>query len=114
MSRLPGRIESHQFQMRVSAAFLKSIDRWRHCQIDKPSRGDAVRRIVEQVLVSKVAPRRRSKDAARKASHLATRAIEGLSDKSQPVEEQQRRKRTLIHGPKEFRDIRDDQSDIKS
>ena len=31
-----------------------------------------------------------------------------MGDQSQPVAEQQRRKRTLIRGPKEFRDIRAD------
>jgi hypothetical protein len=113
MSRSPGRIESHRFQMRVSAVFLKSIDRWRRSQTDKPSRADAVRRIVEQAFVGKTAPGQSSKDAARKASHLAARAIEGLGDKSQPVAEQQRRKRRLIRGPNEFRDIRDDQPKIK-
>ena len=43
-----------------------------------------------------------------KASTLADRAAERLVDKSLPVEEQQRRKRALIKGPKEFREIRDD------
>jgi len=100
--------------MRVSAVFLKSIDRWRRSQTDKLSRADAVRRIVEQALVGKAAPGQRSKEAARKASHLAARAIEGLGDKSQPVAEQQRRKRRLIRGPHEFRDIRDDQPKIRN
>ena len=43
-----------------------------------------------------------------KASTLADRAAERLVDKSLPVEEQQRRKRALIKGPKEFREIRED------
>jgi hypothetical protein len=34
--------------------------------------------------------------------------MEFLGDQSRPVEEQARRKRTLIRGPKEFRDIRAD------
>jgi hypothetical protein len=42
------------------------------------------------------------------ASKLAARELEILGDQSQPVAEQQRRKRTLIRGPKEFRDIRAD------
>jgi len=37
------------------------------------------------------------------------REIESLIDKSEPAEMQERRKRRLIHGPKEFRDIRGDQ-----
>jgi hypothetical protein len=42
------------------------------------------------------------------ASKLAARELETLGDQSQPVAERQRRKRTLIRGPKEFRDIRAD------
>lgn len=55
-----------------------------------------------------------SKATARKASQLAAREIEGLRDKSQPAAEQQRRKRRLIRGPREFRDIREDQTKGKS
>jgi hypothetical protein len=39
---------------------------------------------------------------------LADRTADHLINKSIPVEEQQRRKRSLIKGPKEFRDIRED------
>jgi hypothetical protein len=45
---------------------------------------------------------------AQKASELADRTVERLVDKSMPVEEQRRRKRALIKGPKEFRDVRED------
>ena len=45
---------------------------------------------------------------AQKASKLADRAAEQIVDKSIPPEEQTRRKRALIKGPKEFRDIRED------
>ena len=48
-----------------------------------------------------------------KASTLADRAAERLVDKSLPVEEQQRRKRALIKGPKEFREIREDLPKIR-
>jgi hypothetical protein len=45
-------------------------------------------------------------DAAPKAAEMAARTIDHIHDKSAPAEEQQRRKRTLIRGPKEFREIR--------
>jgi hypothetical protein len=45
---------------------------------------------------------------------LAARELETLGDQSQSVAEQQRRKRTLIRGPKEFRDIRADLPKPKS
>jgi hypothetical protein len=54
-----------------------------------------------------------NKEAARRASTLAAREIEPLADKSMPAEEQERRKRALIRGPKEFRDIRSDQPKAK-
>jgi hypothetical protein len=44
------------------------------------------------------------KRKAQKASELAARTADRLVDKSMPVEEQQRRKRALIKGPKEFGD----------
>jgi hypothetical protein len=39
---------------------------------------------------------------------LAAREIESIDDKSLPAEERESRKRRLIRGPKEFRDIRRD------
>ena len=43
---------------------------------------------------------------APKASEMAAREIDRLIDPSAPDEERQRRKRRLIKGPKEFRDVR--------
>jgi hypothetical protein len=50
---------------------------------------------------------------AEKAAKLAARAVEEATDKSQPAEEQQSRKRRLIKGPSEFRNIRRDQPNRK-
>ena len=47
MGRPPGRIQDRPFQMRVSADFLKSVDKWRAKQDDTPSRAEAIRRLVE-------------------------------------------------------------------
>jgi hypothetical protein len=33
--------------MRASPEFLKSVDKWRATQEDKPSRAEAIRRLVE-------------------------------------------------------------------
>jgi hypothetical protein len=43
---------------------------------------------------------------AAKASEMAAQEIDRLIDPSAPDEEPQRRKRRLIKGPKEFRDVR--------
>jgi hypothetical protein len=108
MGRPPGRIQDRIFRMRVSDKFLKSVDAWRRKQEGGPSRAEAIRRLVEQALAGGSSARQRSKKTAQKASNMAAREIENLGDASQPMEEQQRRKRALIKGPKEFRNIRED------
>jgi hypothetical protein len=50
MGRRPGRIQDRPFQMRVSESFLKTVDKWRARQEDKPSRAEAIRRLVEHSL----------------------------------------------------------------
>lgn len=42
--------KGHMLRMRVSDAFLKPIDAWRAKQKDKPSRSEAIRRLVAQAL----------------------------------------------------------------
>jgi hypothetical protein len=84
------------------------LDDWCKKQEDRPSRSEAIRRIIERALVGRPAKRPPNKETAHKASKLAAREIEPLGDKSMPPEEQARRKRALIRGPKEFREIRDD------
>ena len=45
-------------------------------------------------------------DAAPRAAEMASSTIDDIRDKTAPAEEQQRRKRRLIRGPKEFREMR--------
>jgi hypothetical protein len=56
---------------------------------------------------------RRGKQAASKASKLAGRVIDRRADPSAPIAERERRKRRLLKGPKEFRDIRRDRANAK-
>jgi hypothetical protein len=51
-------------------------------------------------------PRSRANGSHPKAAEMAARAIDDIGDKTLPTDEQQRRKRRLIRGPKEFREIR--------
>lgn len=53
MGRPAGRIQDRALQMRVSDAFIKSIDKWRAEQEDEPSRTEAIRRLVEIGLKAK-------------------------------------------------------------
>jgi hypothetical protein len=85
---------------------LSSLDNWISKQPDDLSRPEAIRRIVDRALVS--SEPRHEKRKAQKASELAGRVVEHIVDKSMPAEEQERRKRALIRGPREFRDIRED------
>jgi ribosomal protein S27E len=57
-------------------------------------------------------PRVRNKRAA-KAREMASQEIDRLSDTSATDEERQRRKRRLLKGPKEFRDIRGNRPEFK-
>jgi hypothetical protein len=50
-----------------------------------------------------------SEKAAAKAAEIAGQEINRLGDRSATDEQRARRKRRLLKGPKEFRDIRDDQ-----
>jgi hypothetical protein len=52
----------------------------------------------------------RRKGAKRKAAKMAGREIDRLGDQTATREERARRKRQLIKGPREFRDIRKNKS----
>jgi hypothetical protein len=100
--------------LRLHPPLLKNLNIWIANQADNPSRPEAIRRLVEQALVGKAAKRPSIKASARpakaqQAAELAGRVIETKTDRSQPVEEQKSRKRKLISGPTEFRDMRRDQ-----
>jgi metal-responsive CopG/Arc/MetJ family transcriptional regulator len=97
-----------QIQVRIQPDKLAELDRWIAAQTDQPSRPEAIRRIVERTLARSSRPRAPNKKKAQKALELAGRAVERIVDKSMPAQEQERRKRALIKGPKEFRNIRGD------
>ena len=93
--------------MRWHASVLEKIDGWRRQQIDAPSRTEAIRRLVEQALSGSLSGPR-SQKARSKAHELASAQLDKLIDPSAPAEERQQRKRRLLKGPKEFRDLRDE------
>jgi hypothetical protein len=103
-----------QIQVRIQPEKLAQLDRWIVDQKEKLSRPEAIRRIVERTLAHSSRPKRVGKRKAQEASDLASGAADRIVDKSIPAEEQQRRKRALIKGPKEFRDIRKDLPDSET
>ena len=86
---------------------LRAVDKWAS-QNQVPTRGEAIRRLVELALASARPVPRRSKKAAAKATELAASAIDHLGDKSAPAEERASRKQRLLKGPSEFRGVRAD------
>ena len=95
--------------IRLSTGMRKKVDAWAAGQSDKPGRSEAIRRLVGLGLeyLPPAPPRARKKTSA-KASEMAGSMIDWLSDKSAPPDERARRKRRLVKGPEEFRDIRND------
>ena len=85
-----------------------AIDRWRRSQSPIPTVSDAIRQLIQSLAATK-SVRRSREETSEKAAELAAQVIEKKTDKSQPVEEQKARKRKLISGPSEFRDVRRDQ-----
>jgi hypothetical protein len=94
--------------VRIQPNALKELDGWIRRQRDEPSRPEAIRRLVDRALAGKGVPRRPNKEARRKAAQMAAREIDQLGDKSATSAERESRKRRLLSGPKEFRDLRGD------
>jgi Ribbon-helix-helix protein, copG family len=96
----------------VPLKLVAAVDAWRK-QVGV-TRSEAIRRLVELGLRKKSEQKPSAEDRmargekAAKASDMAGRTIDGLVDNASSTEEQQvQRKRRLIKGPAEFRDMRD-------
>ena len=87
---------------------ITAIEKWRAKQKPIPNVSEAIRRLVGQGLASASTAVKRNPKAASKASNLAGVEIDRLSDQSATDGERASRKRRLLKGPKEFRDIRSD------
>ena len=100
--------------VRLLPAQAASLDEWRRQQADKPGRPEAIRRLLESGLVGAIAPRPRSKESKIKAAEMAGQQIDRIGDRAATEEERAQRKRRLVKGPREFRDVRGDQPKTKS
>jgi hypothetical protein len=99
--------------LRLHPPLLTDLDAWAKRQDDAPSRPEAIRRLVEQALGAS-SLRRRSKESKHKAAEMAGQEIDRLGDQGLTSEEKAARKRRLIKGPLEFRDVRGDRPKTKS
>jgi hypothetical protein len=92
---------------------IDAIEKWRGAQRPVPNLSEAIRRLVESGLGSAQPAGVRSKKAAKASEEMASHEIDRLSDPRASEEERQLRKRRLIKGPREFRDIRSNRPKAK-
>jgi len=88
---------------------VKKIETWAGQEGD--TRSTAIRRLVEIGLSASAEAHpmpQRSPKSALKASDMAAQQIDKMADSSATNEERHARKRRLLKGPGEFRDIRSD------
>jgi Arc/MetJ-type ribon-helix-helix transcriptional regulator len=85
------------------------VETWATKQRDTPSRSEAIRRLVEMGLASAGAAKpRNNKKSAAKAAGMAGAMVDYLGDQSAPADVREKRKRRLLKGPSEFREMRTD------
>ena len=85
---------------------MAELDGWIKKNAPDLSRPEAIRRLVELGLASSKPARRPSAKSAERAKQLAEKTIDRLVDAEAPSEEAANRKRRLIKGPEEFREVR--------
>jgi hypothetical protein len=95
--------------LRASPELRRAIESWAKRQGDSPVLSEAIRRLVELGLAGSAPAKQTSPKAAAKASDMAAHRIDKLANPAMPEEERRARKRRLIKGPREFRDMRSDQ-----
>jgi hypothetical protein len=79
---------SERFEMRASAEWLEAVDGWRRKQADIPSRGEAIRRLVEMAVALPQKPRRttpanreaKARSAEKHAHDYMDKALKGETE----------------------------------
>lgn len=90
--------------VRLSHDLEARILQWAADQEDKPPKAEAIRRLLETALAAS----ERVQVARDKSERMAVRAIDKIADPSAPSGERTRRKRRLVKGPSELRDLQRD------
>jgi hypothetical protein len=100
--------------VRLQPPLLAAVDAWIFHSGKSISRPEAIRRLVEAALAGSAGPNQhRKRGSKRKAAQLAEEALDRLGDQGVLRDELARRKRRLIKGPAEFRELRGDQPNKK-
>ena len=84
------------------------VEAWANKLRDTPSRSEAIRRLIEIGLANVRTARATDKKSRAKAAWLAGEMVDYLSDQSIPADIREKRKRRLLRGPPEFREMRTD------
>ena len=92
--------------LRVLPDQILAIDAWIAKQREPVTRPEAIRRLVEMALTTAGSHAPYTKKSAGEAAEMAERQIDRMSDQSATSEERQSRKRKLLKGPAEFRNMR--------
>ena len=92
---------------RFEPVVVEAIDKW--ADQNAVSRSEAIRRLVELGLARGKSAGPPSAKTAERLKQLAAKTIDHLLDSDAPTEEVANRKRRLLKGPEEFREVRVDQ-----
>jgi hypothetical protein len=107
-SRKLPRADARDVVVRLPAAELAPIDAWIRAQSPRPTRAEAIRRLA-QIALARLRPTgRRSEASTTRASDMASEAIDNLGEHAASAEMRAKRKRRLLKGPSEFREMRGD------
>ena len=101
--------------VRPSRDLLKRIDRWIASQDGPVSRSEAIRRLAEFALdrAGMSSKAGKSNQGADHAAGMASDMIDSLGDRSATHEDREHRKRRLLKGPSEFREMRKSTGDAR-
>ncbi|WP_426525958.1 ribbon-helix-helix domain-containing protein [Bradyrhizobium sp. McL0615] len=97
--------------VRLPVELTAEVDKW--AEGHKANRSEAIRRLVELGLTVQQKGRKFSEGQQLRAREMANEAIDDMSDSSAHPSDQDSRKRRLLKGPEEFRDVRVDRSTAK-
>jgi Arc/MetJ-type ribon-helix-helix transcriptional regulator len=97
--------------VRLSRDLLKRIDRWIASRDAPVSRSEAMRRLAESGLENTAVSSKAAAPSrgAERAAGMANDMIDYLEDQSATREDREQRKRRLVKGPSEFREMREEE-----
>ena len=102
--------------VRLQPDRLAAIDAWITRQTAPMTRPEAIRAMLDAVLVivsNDPSEKPKARKQAARASEMASQTIERKLDPKMPEEERAQRRRRLTKGPPEFRDVRVDRPKAK-